>query len=73
MAGQVINTALLQRMNPEYAEALRKGKKWAVEHARQCECINNGVRHPERKFTGKPRKHCSQCPFPEGCVMCDLE
>ena len=25
-----------------------------------------------RKFTGQPRKHCSHCPFPEGCVMCTL-
>jgi hypothetical protein len=25
-----------------------------------------------RKFTGRPRRHCSGCPFPEGCVMCAL-
>ncbi len=25
-----------------------------------------------RKFTGQPRRHCSHCPFPEGCVMCTL-
>ena len=29
-----------------------------------------GKRH--RKFTGQPRRHCSHCPFPEGCVMCML-
>lgn len=25
-----------------------------------------------RKFTGQPRRHCSHCPFPEGCMMCTL-
>lgn len=25
-----------------------------------------------RKFTGQPRRHCSRCPFPEGCMMCTL-
>jgi hypothetical protein len=25
-----------------------------------------------RKFTGQPQRHCSSCPFPEGCVMCTL-
>ena len=25
-----------------------------------------------RKFDGQKRRHCSQCPFPEGCVMCTL-
>ena len=25
-----------------------------------------------RHFNGKPHKHCSGCPFPEGCVMCTL-
>ena len=25
-----------------------------------------------RKFDGKKRRHCSQCPFPEGCGMCTL-
>ncbi len=25
-----------------------------------------------RKFTGEKRRHCSHCPFPEGCMMCTL-
>ena len=25
-----------------------------------------------RKFDGQKRRHCSGCPFPEGCVMCTL-
>ena len=25
-----------------------------------------------RKFTGQKRRHCSRCPFPEGCVVCTL-
>ncbi len=28
--------------------------------------------HPYRKFDGSPNRHCSKCPFPEGCVMCTL-
>ena len=27
---------------------------------------------PYRKFDGQHRRHCSKCPFPEGCVMCTL-
>ncbi len=27
---------------------------------------------PYRKFDGNKNKHCSHCPFPEGCVMCTL-
>ena len=27
----------------------------------------------ERKFVGKPKKWCSKCPFPEGCVVCCLD
>lgn len=30
----------------------------------------SGKRH--RRFDGHPRRHCSQCPFPEGCVVCTL-
>jgi hypothetical protein len=29
--------------------------------------------HQERKFDGKPKKWCSKCPFPEGCVVCCLD
>lgn len=25
-----------------------------------------------RTFTSQPRRHCSGCPFPEGCMMCTL-
>jgi hypothetical protein len=29
--------------------------------------------HRERKFDGKPKKWCSKCPFPEGCIVCCLD
>jgi hypothetical protein len=29
--------------------------------------------HSERKFDGNPKKWCSKCPFPEGCVVCCLD
>ena len=29
-------------------------------------------RKPYRKFNGQHNRHCSKCPFPEGCVMCTL-
>ncbi len=25
-----------------------------------------------REFNGQPRRHCSGCRFPEGCIMCCL-
>jgi hypothetical protein len=31
------------------------------------------TQHSERKFDGKPKKWCSKCPFPEGCVVCCLD
>lgn len=27
---------------------------------------------PYRKFDGQYHRHCSKCPFPEGCIMCTL-
>jgi hypothetical protein len=29
--------------------------------------------HPERIFSDKPKRWCSKCPFPEGCVVCCLD
>ncbi len=29
--------------------------------------------HPERVFDGKPRRWCSGCDSPEGCVVCTLD
>lgn len=31
-----------------------------------------GQRHPDRQFTGASMRWCHHCPFPEGCVTCDL-
>jgi hypothetical protein len=31
-----------------------------------------GQRNSDRHFTGASKRWCSHCPFPEGCVACDL-
>ncbi len=31
-----------------------------------------GSRNALRKFDGNYHRHCSKCPFPEGCIMCTL-
>ena len=75
MSRQVVNTAALLALNPEYAEALARGEPWAVKHAGQVDSFNSG--EPEgmrRKFDGKKRKWCgASCPFKNGCVTCTLE
>ena len=32
-----------------------------------------GSRKEYRQFDGKYHRHCSKCPFPEGCIMCCLK
>lgn len=34
--------------------------------------VKKSARNPYRKFDGAYHRHCSKCPFPEGCVMCCL-
>lgn len=34
--------------------------------------VIEGSSKPYRKFDGSYKKHCSRCPFEEGCVMCTL-
>ena len=74
MSSQIINTSLLLRLNPKYAEAIARGESWAIKHAMGADSINRG--EPEsmrREFDGKPRKWCgSSCGHTEGCVMCTL-
>ncbi len=68
--------SMLQRLNPDFAKALAKGERWALETAGQVDAIDHPARrHPERSRNedGKPHHHCSKCPFPEGCVVCDLD
>jgi hypothetical protein len=71
---QVVNTAALLALNPEYAEALARGDEWAVKHAARCDSLNRG--EPEgmrREFDGKPRKWCgASCPNKKGCIVCTL-
>ena len=73
-AKQVVDIQGLLALNEEFAEALMKGEKWAIDHIRLCESLNAG--EPEgfrRPFDGNPRKWCGgACPFDEGCVTCTL-
>lgn len=74
MSRHLIDTEMLMRLNPEYARALARGEKWALDHAERCRSLNAG--EPEemrRKFDGKPRKWCGEaCDSPDGCVVCTL-
>ena len=71
---KVVDTDALLALNPEYAQALMRGEKWALDHMSLCESLNRG--EPEgfrRPFDGTPRKWCgAACPFDEGCVTCAL-
>jgi len=40
---------------------------------RQPVHLTHPTPHSERQFDGKPKKWCSGCPFPEGCVVCCLK
>jgi hypothetical protein len=67
---------MLQKLNPDFAKALAKGERWALQTAGQVDAIDRPTRrHPERAKDegGKPHHHCSKCPFPEGCVVWDLD
>ncbi|MBY0472911.1 ATP-dependent Clp protease proteolytic subunit [Patescibacteria group bacterium] len=74
MTKKVVDTDALLALNPEYAVALMRGERWALEHALRCKSLNDG--EPEgfrRPFDGNPRKWCGgACPFKEGCVTCTL-
>ncbi len=58
--------------NEDFRKAYNNGEQWALDHARQVENLDRGMMHPERHFTDKPKRHCSRCPFKEGCISCDL-
>ena len=69
---------LLIALNPEYAEALRRGDSWAVKHAEVVKGLDGNAnrRHPERtlKEDGETRRNwCGHCSAKKGCVMCDLD
>ena len=64
--------------NPEFQQAYNNGEKWARDHAQMVLGIDGAAdrRHPERvlKEDGQtPKRLCSGCPFPEGCMTCDLD
>jgi len=64
----------LRRMNPDFDKAIARGESWALKRAFQIEEIDRPTRlNPEREFDGQPHHHCEDCPFPEGCVVCDLQ
>lgn len=64
-------------MNPEFAEAFSKAEPWSVQYADEVKAIDGqGSRkypHRRRKEDGEPHRFCGGCPFPEGCVSCDLD
>ena len=70
----IINTALLHALNPEYAQAVARGDRWALQHAERVRSINAG--EPEgsrRQFDGKPRRWCgAACTAENGCITCTL-
>jgi len=74
MSQQIINTALLHALNPEYVEAIAKGEPWALKHAARVDSLNNG--DPEgmrRPFDGTRKKWCgAACTHKKGCVTCTL-
>ena len=64
-------------LNPDFAEALRKGEKWAMQYADSVNGVDGKAsrRHPERahKEDGKKRNWCGSCPYKSGCMICDLD
>ena len=67
---------IVKELNPDFAMALAKGEHWALERGFQIEALDHPTRkHPERAENedGEPHRHCSGCPFPEGCKVCDLD
>ena len=65
-AGQLYEQDLI------FKKAFDDEESWAIDRATTLRNIGSGARHTERVFSSKPKKHCSRCPFPEGCIMCDL-
>ncbi len=67
---------LVMQLNPEFAEALAKGERWAVRHAEAIKGIDglSSRQFPERDFEddGTKKNWCGSCPFAEGCMVCDL-
>jgi hypothetical protein len=68
----------LAAMNPEFAEALARGEKWALKHADAVNGLDGKAtrRHPERAFKedGVTRKNwCGSCASKLGCMVCDLD
>ena len=67
----------VQDLNPEFAEALERGDRWAIEHAEMVRGIDgeSSRRHPERvlREDGTRRNWCGSCGHKDGCVMCDLD
>lgn len=67
---------LLRAMNPDFAAAERRGERWATRRADVVRGFEGKSyrRYPERAFQEDdgPRNHCGSCPFPEGCMQCDL-
>lgn len=74
MTQQVIDTARLYALNPEYVEAIARGEPWALKHAGRVDSINRG--EPEgmrREFDGTRKKWCgAACTHKKGCVTCTL-
>lgn len=68
---------MLRAMNPEFAEAERRGEKWAIDQAEMVLGIDDQAsrRHPERAphQDGQPQNWCGSCLHPEGCISCDLD
>lgn len=72
-----MNLQILRLMEPEFAEAERKGEAWAINRADEVRGISGKAsrRHPERRReeNGKSQHWCSGCPHREGCITCDLD
>ncbi len=66
----------LRELNPDFAEAERRGEKWALDQAEMVRGIDGKAsrQFPERSrhADGKPRNWCGSCLHPEGCISCDL-
>jgi len=65
------------KLNPDFAEAHRKGEKWARQQADEILGLDGqgSRRHParSREQDGTPKNWCGSCQHEEGCVTCDLD
>lgn len=67
--------AMLLALNEEFADAYRRGEKWALDRVQAVAELDNPTRRfPERdQYTdGLKRNWCGSCPFRDGCMECDL-